>query len=219
MGTGVACSSSDGHVETTSTDEAAYSYPAVIPKPVVQPLDQSAQTVFVTNTAFETSLTVTNQLGSQFIQTVDDLDLNWGSQTPMTALGDLSTETVMTGDFAGAGSPQLLVYNATSGAWLLGSFAGTVLTATQVATKSFGVLATQPDASMNESHAFYVLGNFSGLVPNRTEVMVYQNFKFYLGTLQGNTLTFTQLSDTTGFGNLNDGQHYFWSVTSRPTPS
>ncbi len=107
------------------------------------------------------------------------------------------------GDFTGSGNTQVLFHYTGDGNWWLGSFAGNVLTFTQVAnTAGFGNLA-------DGAHLVWV-GDFAKL--GRAQVLFHYvgDGNWWLGTFAGTALGFAKVANTAGFGNLADGAHLSW---------
>jgi hypothetical protein len=106
------------------------------------------------------------------------------------------------GAFEGAGKPEVLFWVADGNLWL-GTFTGDKIALETVAnTAGFGDLA-------DGAHPAWV-GDFTG--SGKTELLINYvgDGNWWLGTFTGNQLTFANVANTKGFGNIADGAHPAW---------
>ena len=128
--------------------------------------------------------------------------LTWRGITNTAGFGNLNDgqHRFWTGDFAGRGYAQILFYDANDGNWWLGDFAGGGWQLENNATV-FG--------DLNDSQHLLWTGDFTG--KGHVQVLFYYNGdgNWWLGDFAGGG--WQNITNTAGFGNLNDGQHLFWT--------
>jgi kumamolisin len=105
-----------------------------------------------------------------------------------------------TGDFAGQGHAQVLFYDANDSNWWLRDFAGGSWQQMEN-TALFGPL--------NDGQHLFTIGDFTG--QGHDQVLFYYAIdgNWWLGDFAGGG--WQHVNNTAGFGNLNDGQHLFWT--------
>ena len=128
--------------------------------------------------------------------------MTWRGITNTAGFGNLNDgqHRFWTGDFAGRGYAQILFYDANDGNWWLGDFAGGGWQLENNATV-FG--------DLNDSQHLLWTGDFTG--KGHVQVLFYYNGdgNWWLGDFAGGG--WQKVGNTAGFGNLNDGQHLFWT--------
>jgi hypothetical protein len=175
-----------------------------MPKPVVQPLDQTTQSVLVTNVYGGAQLALNVGATALPAVAVEHIILDW-RLSGNAKFGDLEDgqHVVLQGRFTASGKDEILFYYAGDGTWWLGVFVESRITWNALSINRFG--------DLNDGNHRLWTGNFTG--DSRTEVLFYYNGdnRWWLGrvTPDGLTLTWKNVS-TTGFGNLLDGQHSLW---------
>jgi hypothetical protein len=109
-----------------------------------------------------------------------------------------------TGDFNGDGKTEVLFYYPGDDNWWLGTFQGTTLSWSDAGnTAGFG-------HGINDGRPFWT-GDFNG--DGKTEILFYYpgDDNWWLGTFQGNALSWSLAGNTVGFGHaINDGRP-FWT--------
>jgi kumamolisin len=126
----------------------------------------------------------------------------WQPMDNTAAFGNLNDgqHVFWTGDFSGSGHDQVLFYNANDSSWWLGDFAGGGWQPMDN-TAGFGKL--------NDGQHLFWTGDFSG--SGHDQVLFYDanDSSWWLGDFAGGG--WQPMDNTAGFGNLNDGQHLFWT--------
>jgi hypothetical protein len=108
-----------------------------------------------------------------------------------------------TGNFTGSGNTEILFNYVGDGNWWLGTVTAAAITFTKVGnTSGFGNLADGAHPSWT--------GDFTG--SGKTEILFNYigDGNWWLGTITGNQLTWSNVGNTVGFGNLADGAHPSW---------
>jgi hypothetical protein len=128
--------------------------------------------------------------------------LNWAQAANSSPLGQLGDgRPIWAGEFTGSGHTDLLFYFPVNGDWFVGTISGSQLSWGNVGnTHGFG----------DTSHDPTWIGSFSG--PGQDEVLFYSpgDFKWWLGTINGGQLSWADVGDTHGFGQVADGRP-FWT--------
>ena len=127
--------------------------------------------------------------------------MTWRPMANTSGFGNLNDgqHLFWVGDFAGTGHAQVLVYSAPDGNWWLGDFAGGGWQE-MANTSGFG--------NLNDGQHLFWVGDFGGT--GHAQVLVYSapDGNWWLGDFAGGG--WRQVDNTSGFGNLKDGQHRFW---------
>ena len=127
--------------------------------------------------------------------------LTW-TKASTTSFGNVldGKHRVSVGDYDGDGRADFAVYSSADGSWSLGISSGTALTWKAAgSTGGFGNL-------LDGSHAFYD-GDFDG--DGKMDVLFFYNGdqNLWLGRSSGAALSWAQLGNTSGYGNLIDHGH------------
>ena len=141
--------------------------------------------------------------------TAGELTLGWAGAGNTSGFGNLmdGAHPTWTGDFSGVGSTQVLFHYRGDHHWWLGTPDASRHIAWALAgdTAGFGDL-------LDGAHQFFN-GNFDVQHPNQTQLLFYYrgDGNWWLGSVSGGQLTWRNVGNTTGFGNLMDGAHQFWT--------
>ena len=126
-----------------------------------------------------------------WLGTMSGGSLGWKMAGNTSGFGDTASFPVYVGNFTGSAS-QLLMFSTFDQSWHLGSFTGSTLTwATVGNTSGFGAIGSDPMWT----------GNFTG--SGQTQIVFYSSFNqdWFLGSMSGGSLVWTQVANTSGFGN------------------
>lgn len=126
--------------------------------------------------------------------------LTWVLAENTKGFGDISRQRFWTGDFTGSGHAEIMFYHQQDGNWWLGTFQGTQLAWTLACnTKGFGDISEQP----------FWTDKFTG--SRGAGIMFYhqQDNNWWLGTFQGDKLTWALACNTKGFGDIS--RQPFWT--------
>jgi hypothetical protein len=131
--------------------------------------------------------------------------LKWTLVNNSLGFGNLldGKHPIWIGDYTHSGHQQVLFYYSGDGNWWLGD-----VTAGQMAWKLAGN-TTGFGNLLDGKHPMW-FGDFAGV--GRTQVLFYYSSdgNWWLGDLQGGQLKWTLVNNSTGFGNLLDGNHPIW---------
>ena len=144
--------------------------------------------------------------GSWWLGNMVDGELQWNlvSQPGFASLVDGQVQTWV-GDFLGVGHSQILFYYAGDGNWWLGDMVDSELQWSLVSQSAgFGNL-------LDGQHPIWT-ADFSGA--GHLQVMFYYggDGHWWLGDISGGQLQWRLVSESAGFGNLQDGKHRFWTA-------
>ena len=131
--------------------------------------------------------------------------LQWSLVSQSAGFGNLldGQHPIWFGNFTGAGRTQVMFYYAGDGHWWLGDIQGGQLQWSLASQSAgFGNL-------LDGQHPIW-FGDFTGA--GRTQVMFYYagDGNWWLGDIQGGQLQWSLVSQSAGFGNLNDANHKIW---------
>jgi hypothetical protein len=140
-----------------------------------------------------------------WLGTIQAGQLGWTLVGNTAGFGDLHDgRPIWTGQFTGTGGLDVLFYSPADDNWWLGSISAGQLTWTLVGnTAGFG-------HRINDGRPFWT-GDFTG--NGSTDVLFYfpGDDNWWLGSISGGQLTWTNVGNTIGFGhNINDGRP-FWT--------
>ena len=135
-----------------------------------------------------------------WLGTFNGTALSWSLAGNTRGFGHLNDGRPMwIGDFNGDGKSGVLFYSPGDDNWWLGTFAGTTLTwALAGNTRGFG-------RGINDGRPFWI-GDLNG--DGKQEVLFYYpvDHNWWMATFAGNTMTWSLVGNTAGFGRLNDGR-------------
>jgi hypothetical protein len=140
--------------------------------------------------------------GNWWLGASNGATLTWSKISTTTSFGNLldGKHRVHVGDYDGDGKMDFSVHSSADGSWSFGVSTGTSLTWTAAgSTGGFGNL-------LDGSHALYD-GDFDG--DGKEDVLFFYNGddNLWLGRSNGTALSWSQVGNESGFGNLIDGGH------------
>lgn len=171
-----------------------------------QPFDASGDTAFIGDFtgSGRTQIMLYDADQNWYLGPVDNngnLPADW-EYVAYSANDFLEADMTWTGDFSGVGHTQIMLYDASGGTggsnywWLVDG-------------NGYGSLQGQVPTDPTTARSW--TGDFTGA--GRTQLLVYSpdDFNWWLGKADGSgNLTWENIDNTGGFGDLNDGQHPVW---------
>jgi hypothetical protein len=141
--------------------------------------------------------------GNWWLGEMTNNGLSWSLVSQSAGFGNLldGAHVIEMGNF-GSGHMQVLFHYIGDGAWWLGTMSAGTLSWSPVGRHGFGNLL--------DGHHRIWIGDFAG--EGWSQILFYSSSdgNWWLGTVSAGSLTWTLVSQSSGFGNLIDGRHAIW---------